>query len=636
MLAETSSKIRGVRILIDTLDVCTESLEVLQFVDSLLSDSISAGANVRACISRRHRPDHGDLEPETLTIIVEEQIEKAVQQFIKNGVRKIKDRGVHLLVYHRLTRHRLREFEWPKGVLERAVKWNPSSNHEDVTKMMDAEYLELSQGKGSHKYEFESIVGTETLDNPDTILLLQIVSAARLLMTPDQVRQALAFANGSTVTEISAWENSPGGRKPGQIFESYLRKVGLGLLEIHRGEGSDAVVRFVFPSVEGNLRRIRISKSIEPSDWEAQSHSVLLKLCLGALKNCWNGKSPFPFLEYAWEHWVYHARQSERVLDALYRMPNFVESCVPKSAAMAVERHLMLLKQCKYNATNFLFRAEELATTLLNKDDSMLVFFATHGCTELLKRHLELCSSCRKEPHHLREGPFRRALDNAVSTGCNETARWLAEHCQCADIDALRRGKTALFHASYYGAREVVAVLLRKGANPLEPSLAPYGFPLQVSIETGQRDLLRQLLEHNATADVFRAQCKAGNTALHAALGCNRKGDTIRALLDKMPNGILEELLVMKNNEGTSPLDMIEAMRERGDAATDDIDDHLAIRRAHEEYEKERADKEAKFEAEKAKMETQSQSIWGLLVDKLSGTVVSEEEIVYPVGTFWD
>ncbi|UPX20221.1 uncharacterized protein EKO05_0010461 [Ascochyta rabiei] len=144
MLADTSSRIRRVRILIDALDVCTESLEVLQFIDSLLRDASIAGADIRVCICRRVHPDHGDLEPETLTIIVEDQIERAVQQFIKNGVQKINDRGVHLLVYHRLTRHRLREFKWLKVVLERAVWWNLSSNHEDVKEMMDAEFLELA------------------------------------------------------------------------------------------------------------------------------------------------------------------------------------------------------------------------------------------------------------------------------------------------------------------------------------------------------------------------------------------------------------------------------------------------------------------------------------------------------------
>lgn len=636
MLGNTNIQIRGFRILIDALDVCTESFEVLKFIDVLLRDASSAGADIRICICRRHHPDHGDLEPETLTIIVEDQIEKAVQQFIKNGVGKIKDRGVHLLVYHRLIRHRLREFEWPKAVLERAIRWNPSSNYEDVNKMMDAEFLELAQGKGSHKYEFENVVRSEHLDSPDTILLLQIISAARLLMTPEQVRQALAFVDGSTVVDIRDWENSANGRKPGPMFESYLRKVGLGLLEVHRTEGSDDVVRFVFPSVEGNLRRIRISKSIEPSDWEAQSHSALLKLCLRALKNCWNSKCSFTFLEYAWEHWVYHARQSERVMDALYKMPNFVDSCVPKSAAIAVERHLMLLKQCSLKATNFLFRAEELATTLLKKGDSMLIFFATHGCTSLLKRHLNVCVSCRKIPHHLHDGPFRRALDNAVSTGCNETAEWLAEQCESVGIDSIRMGSTALYHSGYYGATGVVTVLLRKGANLLAPSKAPYRFPLHMSVEVGRRDLLCQLLGHNANADVFQAQCGQGKTVLHAALGCSRKGETVRVLLDRMPSGILENLLTMKDKEGSTPLDMIEAMRRRGDSAVDDIEDDLAVKRAQEADERETLEQEERKRAEEAKTEIQVQSIWGLLVDKISGTVISEEEIVYPVGAFWD
>ncbi|UPX20220.1 uncharacterized protein EKO05_0010460 [Ascochyta rabiei] len=455
-------------------------------------------------------------------------------------------------------------------------------------------------------------------------------------MTPEQVRQALAFVDGSAVTELRDWENSARGRKPGPIFESYLRKVGLGLLEIYRSEGSDAVVRFVFPSVEGSLRRTRISKSIEPSDWEAQSHYALLKLCLGALKNCWNSKNPFPFLEYAWEHWVYHARQSERVMDALYKMPNFVDSCVPKSAAIAVERHLMLLKQCSLKATNFIFRAEELATTLLKKDDGMLVLFATHGCTELLKRHLDVCVSCRKVPHHLHDGPFQRALDNAVSTGCNKTAKWLAENCESAGINALRMGSTTRYHAGYYGATEVVTVLLRKGADMLAPSKAPYRFPLHMSVEIGRRDLLCQLLGHNANADVFQAQCGQGKTVLHAALECRRKGETVRALLDRMPSGVLEKLLTMKTKEGNTLLDMIEAMRQKGDTAVDDIEDDLAVKRAQDADEREQLEQEARMRAEETKTDMQVQSMWSHLFDKISSTVVSEEEIVYPVGAFWD
>lgn len=96
-----------------------------------------------------------------------------------------------------------------------------------------------------------------------------------------------------------------------------------------------------------------------------------------------------------------------------------------------------------------------------------------------------------------------------------------------------------------------------------------------------------------------------------------------------MPGEVLEKLLGMTNKEGRTPLDMIEAMRQKGDAAGANIEDDLTVKRGKDAKEGEKLEQEAKTEI-------QMPSIWGRFVHMISGTGVPEEETEYPVGVFWD
>ncbi|KAF2743235.1 hypothetical protein M011DRAFT_471593 [Sporormia fimetaria CBS 119925] len=579
-----SKKGRGYRIFVDALDACGNpgqaytsppALQVLRLLSKLSERASAEQADVRICISRRHFPSYGASEPETLNIVVEEHNEEVVQRFVRAQLQDIVDAGARQLVCLKIRRYRISEFRWPQSIIARIRKESPLS-HNNVLHIIEEETRALQAGASSLNYGIESIIGkTERLNHPDAVLLLQIASAARLPMTPDAIRQALAFRDGHQTTDIEQWEKSNDGWEAGERFDTFLRQATCGILEVYRKHEVDDTVRVIHPSVVGYLRQERISPLIEPSEWEPQSHCALLKLCLRALNGCLKSEDMFPFLTYACEHWPYHARKAGKLVNGL-DIPTFMKRCGMRRGLekKVIEKHLSLLRLCNEDSIP---REELMALNFVDESDSMLVLLATHGCTSLLDMHVGTCPICKNASNNISEGPYRKGMVNAMVMENHETARWMLERYTGDKIDSLYGEKTLLYAACYSGSIEVVELLLERGADPLIRSpgrSAKYGYPLHVAIELGgdRVPLISKLIKHSSE-EIFRVKCRGGFNALQRAVRCRKRMKTLPELLKQTPQELAEELTGLRDKRGLTVMELIENMCDEGKPNAEEMEE---------------------------------------------------------------
>ena len=90
---------------------------------------------------------------------------------------------------------------------------------------------------------------------------------------------------------------------------------------------------------------------------------------------------------------------------------------------------------------------------------------------------------------------------------------------------------TPLHYAAWYGSKAIVQLLLDRGVDP-EAQNKDRNTALHLAAETGQKDVVQLLLERGANPN---AQNDEGNTALHEAAYSGHK-DVVQLLLDKGAN----------------------------------------------------------------------------------------------------
>lgn len=100
--------------------------------------------------------------------------------------------------------------------------------------------------------------------------------------------------------------------------------------------------------------------------------------------------------------------KSDSIIGSFSDMSAFIESCLSINTAAAVEKRVLFLKRSSLTAGDFSIRKEMLAAPLLESCDSMLVLLATHGCTNLLQRHLTSCDRYQKVHTHLSQDSIER------------------------------------------------------------------------------------------------------------------------------------------------------------------------------------------------------------------------------------
>jgi len=129
-------------------------------------------------------------------------------------------------------------------------------------------------------------------------------------------------------------------------------------------------------------------------------------------------------------------------------------------------------------------------------------------------------------------------LHQAASKGDMATVKTLLEHGAKVDqTDNL--GRTPLYFAAQRGAKEVVQLLLAKGADPTHRSLlSPGNTPMHMAAQNGHDGILEMFLAANITPDLFN---RNRQTPLMLAAWA-RLPETVGLLLSRKANPMLQDV----------------------------------------------------------------------------------------------
>ncbi|CEJ90691.1 hypothetical protein VHEMI06456 [[Torrubiella] hemipterigena] len=631
---------KDIRIFVDGVDECSDAqdhatdddggpLRVLQFLQSFVEHSASAGIDARVCISRRPFPEFSVQEPPTKTISLEDYTSVEVSKYVHARLAAIENNYERIKILGRLQDNWSDDFHWATFVTSEILKNQNNMEH--------AERIAAEVPSDHESLYAKAIYPLKASPHKNEALLklLQLNLAAWRPLTVDELHQALAYSTTKLDFDVmSEWEDSTAGLPAGVGFEKYVQRESHGFLEITEGDPSPLTltrsdslethldgcsrVGFAHHSVEKFLRSD--AGLARPHDkqycLESECHQLLLTICLRILNRCTmeddvDAGKGIQLRDYACEFWLRHAQRC-RKLPADLEIPQFlVKNCRrAKTKRLLKEQVRFLSRSGALESLLFEWEDEEEEDDDNDNEPIMMaVLLATMGCTELLQRHLAGCKPCKKmlNPVSKDQEPsqqniksmehYRAALQNAIMGSWTETALFLLEHYPLGDINTLFDDRTLLYHASYFACEtddpaesasrmKCVSFLLARGADAAVQSPFWWEYPLHIAIRNDSKSLMKILLQ-GATPAQAEAMFKArrtigGRTALHFAIACDDNSarlETLEALLEFAPRNV--GLLDIRDDDGHT---VMELARDAGEDAKQLLE-HLEDFRLDEEEE---------------------------------------------------
>ncbi|KAK4076423.1 hypothetical protein Trihar35433_2983 [Trichoderma harzianum] len=419
---------------------------------------------------------------------------------------------------------------------------------------------EIKEKLQSIPYNVQDIYGTiyEHLDKRMKTLLLWVHVAGRSLKL-SEVLVMWALQDGEkSIEAIERKSLSPDAVR--KSFESNLKA----LLVLH----DDSTIHFAHPSVNDFTQQLFNVSDGQEQISIAKTHKQLAELCLAylSLEEIRTLVVPDPpvdengmidrvkreeeikqylgryqFLEYSIIFLGLHLRESEEANNDAQVVKGKDEFFVGKSQAM----------QHWVRGYDLLFISTGGALTSLINIPGMKLLAAGASSFDMVRSQLVDLPDIRGW----------RALHIAADSEAEKVVQWLLDNGAAVDSDTIgiiRPGRTALHFAaskSSSAALRIVQALLKKGANPGEPTIFGGNTPLHYAVQGGSVEILKALLTHNKPAQPNFPNF-SGITALHKAVA--------------IPNGeaIVEVLLQYKGDpEETSSLDKVAVVRGVKDAS---------------------------------------------------------------------
>lgn len=574
-------------IFIDALDECREER---QDVEQNLSDANDIliflkerwqeGADIRVCFSTRGVMSLKRLSIPSFVIDVAERNQNDIDTYLKDSLGMIKmSSDTRKNLERTLSKLAANMFLWAKLVV-RKIEQNCLDAHYENDEQMLHEASNFPEGLDSL---YKTLLKSAS-KRDEAVTLLQLVQVAVRPLTFDEVRSALGKAiNTTTLPEAS--------NTSGVMEESYrIHKSSGGLVEVALVSGSAIsphlepdqeyhIVRLIHQSVREFLDRgeLEVPSVNHPSDPEAHAHLRAAKLCMKILStpeaasiadsDDANFTRSASFLPYASQHWILHARKSDKLMNDDFSIPIPFATCSARTIVIfkllkKYERARMHTERDEIpnaRAITCRFRGRQCSESSDAGacQEKLLVLLAHEGCTSLFLAHAAKCikaGNCHRHSHVL-----HRAFWFAVHGGWAGTTKavWALANDRAFSIDVnafyMDRLKP-LFIACSKGRIHLVEFLLSIGADVFGEAKVKPWLPMHAAVAEGYDDVALLLLEYPAhldkVDDLISRKNEAGETILHHVA---RTGRIV--LLDKLVNKYMIQLILLLNEisrEGTA------------------------------------------------------------------------------------
>ena len=253
-------------LLIDALDECNEPevRKVVEFLESLSIYAVDADVALNICLSSRHYP----------TVSMKKRLELVVEKREEHGG------DISIYVRDKLTE---RDEEIEKGILDKAsgiFMWvilvvamlNQAYDRGKVEAMHET----LREVPPDLEEVFRTLLGKDSPDKHETILMLQWVLFSRRPLKPEELY--FAIIAGTDTQRLEAWNRS---KITSDVIRRFITDSSKGLIEIRKE--SEETVQFIHESVNDFLLRNKRLETLDPaleSNPIGTSHDQLRACCM--------------------------------------------------------------------------------------------------------------------------------------------------------------------------------------------------------------------------------------------------------------------------------------------------------------------------------------------------------------------
>lgn len=554
----------GIRIYIDDIYQCTETLETMEYLKSV-EMGMSGAHNFKYCFSIRHDQDLPRFLDDASIINIEEHSSADMIRFLYNSLENINMRHLQEksldLIAGMMAKYASGNFLWARLVLDDLRRRRPVDDDQFVDRLKNTP-------KDMGAIYIETLSELDDSAKNDCVNLFQLLIFARTPVTSIWLKHALAYLGQG---DEQTFEHALFKLGNEEDFQGRIRILSQGLVQFRKlsdiasderpasaEQKATTYVGFIHSTVRHYLQKegLAVMTGVSENEAEPRGHRLLFELCAKVINmETMDENMESPFAQYVGYHWIHHARLSGKLVNDM-KLPAAVINCGYKSG------RLVAFYQSQYSKNP---ETAELNTDYLKEETNLMVVLAAEGCSEIIEEHISHCRKCGKEmkaPESSTTAPtvWDRALFHAAfskQAGVVKILRTKARH-KC-HANRMVYNDTAMYRACLEGEVEIVECLLQMGFDCQMKVKNVYATGLHAATYRNWERTLRTLFSFQGhdTRQLLELRDYEGYTPLHIACS-NNYIQSARVFLEYIEVKELpaDEIFALKDKDGKTPLDL--------------------------------------------------------------------------------
>ncbi|KAI1359844.1 ankyrin repeat-containing domain protein [Xylaria arbuscula] len=590
LLSAAVSKLgrRRVMCFIDALDECSESevRDMVDYFEQIGQSSLDKERELYICFSSRHYPTICVQYGRTLTLEDQQGHRMDLDKYVRNKLKAGKGKDVEP-IRTELLRKSASVFMWVVLVVNILNEEFQRGRIFAVRKRLQETPAELSA-------LFKDILQRDNKNMDDLLLCIQWILYAKLPLKPEEFYYAVVAGLDPEPQDLSEWDPQPITLDDMKRFVSSSSK---GLAEVTRSRAGN--VQFIHESVRDFLLKDGGIHELWPNleeDFQSSSHNKLKECCYVYMKidlsehvlfdvqlpkatsdeakALRQGVSEkFPLLRYATHNVLYYANTAATDvpqeaflktfdleawinLDNLFANYDTRRHTLSASLPYILAEHNfagLIIEMFPFPDMSIPSPGERYRTPLfaaiLNGHREAVVALLQSGDTALITALIERGLRNIAHPRDPRVRKGETPLQWAIREKCPEILHLLLLDQSAKDINLESReydgGETLVSWAASYGNRELMQLLLERGAN-IESTGSNGDTVLLVAVKYNpNKELVQLLLERGAN---IKSTDRYGDTPLLVAAKHKSYNELVQLLLERGAN------IESTNSDGDTPL----------------------------------------------------------------------------------